>query len=299
MAGKSRIGIVTVTFNSESVIDDFLASLSTQEHADFILYVVDNDSKDKTLEKLHAQWGADERCVVIRNDKNLGIAVGNNMGIRRAQEDGCDYILLLNNDTVFESDLLSGMLKAAESLKAPMLVPKIMFAEPADTIWCAGGKFVPWRGYATAHCGEGEPDRGQYDQARRIGYAPTCCMLIRREVFDTVGLMDERYFVYYDDVDFCYRALKAGVTLWYAPTPRLQHKVSSLTGGSYSPFSVTQLTRGKVIFMRKHFSSISSGLLLGLYQLVFFRRILSPSYGRGAYKLSRAAFRDGMNVKLP
>lgn len=299
MVAENRIGIVTVTFNSEPVIEEFLDSIAIQTHSDYLMYVVDNASKDKSVGLVRERMGNDPRCIVIANERNLGIAVGNNIGIERALADGCSHVLLLNNDTTFGSDLLSGLLAASGKLNAPMLVPKITFADPSDTLWCAGGRFIPLRGYATEHCGEGEKDSGQYDTARTIEYAPTCCMLIRRQVFEEIGLMDERYFVYYDDVDFCFRALRQGVKLWYSPMPTLAHKVSSLTGGSFSTFSVTQLTRGKVIFMRKHFKQPLRSALLALYQVFICRRMFSSAYGGlKSFRISQAAFMDGLRVNL-
>lgn len=299
MDSKNVIGIVTVTYNSEAVIDDFLSSLQVQNYRDFMLYVVDNASSDKCLARVSEKFGNDSRCVVLANDDNLGIAVGNNIGIKRALKDGCSHVLLLNNDTVFDRDLLSGLLAAAEQHQALMVVPKITFADPVDTLWCAGGRFVALRGWATDHFGEGEKDLGQYDVARQIEYAPTCCMLIDRKVFDSIGLMDERFFVYYDDADFCFRAMKQGLALWYSPAVKLAHKVSSLTGGTYSRFSVTQLTRGKVIFMRKHFRQPLLFGLLAMYQVFLLRRIFSSAYGGiRSFHISQSAYMDGLRVPI-
>src|SRR6202043_1857345 len=121
-------------------------------HKDFELYVIDNSSKDQTLDLLSRY--DDPRIHIIANDKNVGVAEGNNQGICRAIADACGFVLLINNDTEFGSDLLATMLDASVAHSAEMLVPKIMYFETPKRIWCAGGYFKPWLGYPTGHSGE-------------------------------------------------------------------------------------------------------------------------------------------------
>lgn len=295
-SNQPYIGIVTVTYNSGDVVDEFIQSIRAQSWTNFRLYVVDNASRDDSLERLRTGFAGDSRYREIANANNCGIARGNNQGTSAALADGCDYVLLLNNDTVFAPDLLAGMVAEMERLGARALVPKMLYHEPSNVIWCAGGTFNPWRGYSVIHYGENEVDRGDYDQPRRIEYAPTCCMLIKKDVFSEIGLMDENYFVYMDDVDFCFRALKAGIELWYSPQTTLYHKVGSLTGGM-SDFSVLNATRGKVYFIRKHAGWAIAGWLL-IYQVLFLTRIFSPTYGWRRFLLLERAFREGCALKL-
>jgi GT2 family glycosyltransferase len=91
-----------------------------------------------------------------------------------------------------------------------------------------------------------------------IGYAPTCCMLLRSDAFESVGLMDERYFVYWDDTDFCWRLREAGLVLVVAPWIVMLHKVSSLTGGLSSDFFIRYHYRNQIYFVRKHFGAVAS-----------------------------------------
>lgn len=288
----SRIGLVTVTFNSASVIDGFTTSVMGQTWQDWKLYVIDNASTDEGLLHVKCSAKADNRIVLIANQKNLGVAAGNNQGIESALADGCDSVLLINNDVEFGPNLISEMVAAMQQLGADMLVPKIRYFEPVDTIWCAGGRFNRRRAFSTIHFGEGEVDKGQFDKSQRIEYAPTCCMMINRSVFARIGVMDENYFVYYDDTDFCFRALSSGIAFWYAPEPVLFHKVSSLTGGM-SDFSVLNATRGKVYFIRKHFPH-RAAWWIALYQVLFFARLFHPSYGLKRYRLLRRALGEAM-----
>jgi len=244
------VGIVTVTYNSGRVIDDFMNSILKQTHADLILYVVDNASSDDTLLRL-AKY-RDNRIVAIPNEINAGVAEGNNIGIRAAVKDGCYSVLLINNDTVFDSDLLSKLVRGLDEHECDMIVPKILFFDKPDTIWYAGGYFNGLRG-SGSHYGLGERDHGQFDLAHIVSYSPTCCMLIRRGVFSQIGLMDSNYFLYFDDTDFCLRAHRAAIKLFYLPSAQLLHKESSLTGGM-SNFTLRYITRNHVYYLLKHYA---------------------------------------------
>jgi GT2 family glycosyltransferase len=260
MPGK--IGVVTVTYNSGEVLPDFLQSLYAQTHSNYVLYAIDNASRDSTLEQLR-QWG-DARLVLIPNEHNVGVAAGNNQGIRAAIQDGCEFVLLLNNDVVFGPDLFKQLMDGLTEHNCQMITPLIYYYEPKDMIWCAGGHFQPWLGYRSLHYGENQQDGGQFDKPRVVTYAPTCCVLIRREIFQSVGLMDERYFVYYDDTDFMLRAYKAKQSLFYLPTAKLWHKVNSLTGTA-SEFTVRYGARNRALFHKKHVPSVAEHFFYWLY----------------------------------
>lgn len=251
MAKEDLIGVVTVTYNSAEVLPDFLHCMAAQTHREYILFAVDNASKDGTARILREC--ANERLRVIYNPDNRGVAEGNNQGIRAALQAGCLSVLLINNDTEFGPALIAQLNEGLSANGVEMTCPKIVYYDEPERIWAAGGKFQPWLGYRSIHLGEGEIDRGQHDRARLVTYVPTCCVLINKEVFKKVGLMDERYFVYVDDVDFMYRAMKAGVKLMYLPEAKLQHKVGGLSGGEDSLFAIQYGTRNRAFFLLKHF----------------------------------------------
>jgi GT2 family glycosyltransferase len=233
---NTRIGIVTVTYNSALLLDDFLRSMDAQDHADWHCWIIDNDSRDGTVSNLQARGLDPSRYTVVDNRKNVGVAAGNNQGILLALEQGCDWVLLINNDTVFPRGLLSHLLATAQSRQWHAIVPKIHFNIPAGAIWYGGGGFDPRKGYTGFHAGIGQPDTGQLDQVQTVDYSPTCCMLIDRTAFEAVGLMDESYFAYFDDTDFCWRLKQQDIALGYAPEQVLIHKVGGSTGGTASPF---------------------------------------------------------------
>lgn len=247
----AKIGVVTVTYNSGVVLEDFMQSMLKQNHDDWILYVIDNDSKDNTLELL-ATYPQD-KIKIVANKINYGVAKGNNQGIEAALADGCDFVLLLNNDTEFDENLFIVLLNDLLTNNADMSSPKMMYYEPKNLIWCAGGGFSTKFLLRNYHRGDREIDVGQYNNIYLCDYVPTCCVLIRKCLFtsDSVGMMDEKYFVYYDDTDWMWRAKTLKAKLIYTPNITLYHKVSSLTGG-ISRFTMNIFFRNRIYFIRKN-----------------------------------------------
>jgi len=291
--GKVKIGVVTVTYNSSDVITGFMESLVGQTHQDYALYVVDNASVDDTLQKL-IPYTHQLSMVIIENQKNIGVAAGNNQGIKQALADSCTHVLLINNDTEFESELFSKLLTGMDAAACDMLVPKMLYHDQPKKIWFAGGHFDNVKTYINIHEGYNEIDSGQYDEPRVIQYAPTCCMLIKPSVFEKVGFMDEKYFVYYDDTDFCIRALQQNQVLYFYPVATLTHKVSSLTGGGESDFALKYYMRNKVYFIRKHIIFPVSYVFLALTECkLLLDRVLGK---RDKYRLKQQAFWEGLRL---
>jgi len=295
MDSSKRIGVVTVTYNSERVLGQFLNSVGMQTHCDSLLYAVDNASHDSTLAQLHT-WGH-SRLRVIPNAVNVGIAEADNQGINAALADGCDYVLFLNNDVEFEPETFAVLVAELEALDCDLLAPKILF-EDRIHIWTAGGTLSSLKGYLAAHRGEGEIDRGQFDTAMRIRFAPGCCILVRRRVFDRIGTMDAKYFVYHEDADFLFRAWRAGLTMCYTPRARIFHKVSALTGGSTSPFTVRYNARGHVYFMLKNLGVIRCLFYLPALQLRMMMKVLFRTISWNEFLIRQRAFFEGIAVWL-
>lgn len=263
-----KFGLVTVLFNSETVLPGFFESLAAQDFKDYWLFILDNSLNDRSYNacmQLIEQYGL-ENVTLIKNANNVGVAKGNNQGTELALQMGCEYVLLLNNDIEFDSrQLFSDLYAMAQKSQEKMVVPKITFFD-SGKIWCAGGDISNWKG-TTTHRGEGMPDGPEYSVAMPVNYAPTCFMLVHRSVFDTIGLMDEKYFVYHDDTDFVWRANHAGFRTYYWPEGLVKHKVSSSTGGAVSTFSTYYCERNRIYFIRKNFSGMQKALALSYYLL--------------------------------
>ncbi|RQR49231.1 glycosyltransferase family 2 protein [Burkholderia sp. Bp9126] len=252
---KPLVGVVTVLYQSDDVLQDFFESLKVQVNVEMKLYVIDNSPKDSgsaAAQKMAREAGIP--ADVIFNNQNAGVARGNNQGIDMALADGCEYVLLANNDVEFrDPNTIANLIKPIEAGTARLATfPKILY-HGTNRIWCAGGTISRMRA-TTSHIGDGDEDVGQFDDPGFSEYAPTCFMALHKNVFDRVGLMDENYFVYYDDTDFVWRMNRAGIHLWYVPSSLVCHKVSFSTGGNESPFSLFYCTRNRLYFSRKNLS---------------------------------------------
>jgi GT2 family glycosyltransferase len=276
------IGIVTVLYNSEDVLDDFFASLARQDQRDFKLYVIDNSATTAGIDK--ARRLADLHRIeseTVFNAANVGVAKGNNQGIRMALRDGCKYVLLANNDTDFAADTLSILLAQMNGGELAA-TPKILYHGPGELVWYAGGRIDAWT-MRVPHIGMRSADRGQFDAACYTPYAPTCFMMLSAIVFDRIGLMDETYFVYYDDTDFVWRMTRAGLRIRYVPAAVVLHKVSTSTGGERSPFSLYYTNRNRIYFIRKNLRGVQKAFAMGymlLTRLVNAARLPKPLASR-------------------
>jgi|KBSMisStaDraftv2_1062788.scaffolds.fasta_scaffold05993_7 GT2 family glycosyltransferase len=287
------VGIVTVTYNSRHVIDEFMASVLSQTYTAFVLYVVDNASNDGTLAQVRSY--RDQRIKVLANSINNGAAEGNNQGISIALGDGCDPILLINNDTVFGPDLLKRLLEGIEQHSCDMVASKILFHGDDNIIWSAGGGFDKNRGYASYLYGHAEFDAGQFDECRLVDNAPTTCLLVKKNVFERIGLLDPHYFAYVEDTDFCYRAKLAGLKLLYLPSARLWHKAHSLSGGLFSHFMMRYTTRNRVYFMLKHLG-FRALYLLPAYQAYLLQQFVLRRVGLSMLWVREKGFFEGVKV---
>jgi len=294
MNAEKKIGVVTITYNSGRVIRDFMHSLLAQTHRNFILYAVDNASSDDTVRQIAAY--ADSRVRLIVNDDNRGFAGANNQGIGEALADGCELVLMMNNDTEFEPELLDKLAAGLAEYQCDMITPKILFHHDQRLIWSAGGGLHPRRGFSGFHHGYAERDRGQYDTPRLVDHAPGCCVLIRKEVFDRIGMMDNHYFTYVEDTDFSYRAMRAGLKLVYLPSATLLHKAHSLTGGLFSDFMMRYTTRNRIYFMLKHFGPWRGLYYVPAYQAHLLLQLLFRKVKPSMFWLREKAFFEGLRL---
>lgn len=246
----SKIGLVTVLFNSEEVLEDFFLSIASQTYKNYILYIIDNSPS--TVSEINVtnyikQYSLENNTVYLPSERNIGVAAGNNIGIKAALEDNCDYVLLTNNDILIsDTDLLEKLVNDANNANKNLLVPKIYYFGTQE-FWYSSGRFLKFWA-ASIHDFLGEKDNGQHDTILECDYAPTCFILIRSSVFKTAGIMDEKYFVYFDDTDFIYRCKLKGIKVNLYTESSIQHKEGKSTGGATSDFSYYFLYRNRILF---------------------------------------------------
>lgn len=249
-----RVSIIMLTWKSYQVTRDCLASLRGVQYPSFEIFLVDNGSDDGSPEKLAEEF---PEIILTKNKENLGFPGGNNVGIRVAMARGTDYLLLLNNDTIVAPDFLSELVRVAESDPAIGVVnPKIYFFEPSDRLWCAGGRYMGRWASATMR-GVHRRDTGKYNRAEEISFATGCALLVKTEVVRRVGLLDEIYFLGYEDLDWCLRIAAAGFKAYYAPKAVIWHKDSYDTKKHHGkPVKDYYSTRNRILFARKHLRAV-------------------------------------------
>jgi len=247
-AGK--VAVVVLAWNGKPLTLECLDSLAALRYENASVILVDNASADGTADAVRKAHG--DRVAVIENEENLGFARGNNVGIRRALDEGADFVLLLNNDTVVDPALLDRLVEViAGSDEIGIVGPKIYYASPPDRIWFAGGEVLLSRGLSR-HIGIRERDTGRYDSIRDVDYVTGCALLARREVFEKIGYLDPVFTAYYEDTDFCMRARRAGFRVVYAPAGKVWHKISASTGGELGRAKISRKLRSSAIFFRRY-----------------------------------------------
>ncbi|KUO43052.1 MAG: hypothetical protein APU95_00750 [Hadesarchaea archaeon YNP_N21] len=220
---NNLVGIVILTYKNYSDTKECLESILKSDYYPIQVWVVDNGSEDETIQLLVAEF---PKIHTIQTGKNLGVAGGFNAGIIKALDNGADYILILNNDTVVEPDTIK--ILVSESQNHPdygILMPKILYYDSPNCIWSIGARhrfFPP----AIVMIGLNQKDGPEYSKPRFLDYAPTCALLIPKQVFEKVGLLDESYFLFYDDWDYSLRVRASGFKIAYIPQARVYHKVS-------------------------------------------------------------------------
>ncbi len=245
----AKAGIIVLNWNGLADTRACVRSLLELRGTPATLYVVDNGSEDGSAEALHREFA--DQIVLIANPRNLLYAGGNNVGILRALDDGCDELLLLNNDTVVDPHMLEELRAARAAHGDAVYCPKILYFDRPDRYWYAGGKINLNRA-RWSHRGIREPDRGQYGVIEETGWATGCALFSTDKVIEKVGLLDDSFRLYQEDVDWCLRAKSAGYKIWYVPKAVVRHKVSASLGGNLSRAKLTRKWRSLRQLMRKH-----------------------------------------------
>ena len=214
----------------------------------FRIIIVDNGSGDDSEAQLRRHCPDAE---VIQTGTNLGFAGGNNVRIRHALSCGAEFVWLLNNDAIAAPDALDALVSALlDDRDAGCAGSKIYYLDQPDRIWSAGSIWEKGR-LRLRQRGAGQEDRGQFDLPQRISAVSGCSMLMRAETLGRVGFLDEKYFLYWEDIDWCARAAAANNTALYVPASRVWHKVST----SVTPRSQMQYyyyTRNGLLFCSRH-----------------------------------------------
>jgi GT2 family glycosyltransferase len=232
-------------------IDDTLECLRSLARVDYPaceIVVVDNGSRTSPRQTILEEFPA---VTYLETGRNLGYAGGNNVGMRHALRRGHDYVLVLNNDTVVEPDVLRRAVAVAETDPAiGVLSVQIMSWNDHALTWIAYGEVTYHQGLVRLI---GYLSRKRYDEQKDVQWVPGTAMLFRRRALETVGLFDEEFFAYHEDVDWCTAARRHGFRVVYAPVARIYHKGQRSSGGK-GHVTLRQYLAGRnmVLYVRKH-----------------------------------------------
>ena len=290
---KIEVSIITINYNGLDDTCALIESIPFNENVEVI--VVDNASKNHEAEQLSQRY---PQIKIIKSERNLGFAGGNNLGIQTAQG---RYMFLINNDTVFKDFNIQALIDRLESSSNIGIVcPKIRFAWGNNPIQFAGYSRLSRISVRNHAIGFNEDDYGQYNTAHQTPYAHGAAMLIKREAMDKVGLMPECYFLYYEELDWSMMFTKAGYQIWYEPKCSIYHKESQTTGQN-SPIRIYYLSRNRLLLVRRNPNEFNKRLAyIYLIGIVALRDILKYTFS-AQFDLLRATFRalkDFINTKL-
>ena len=278
-----KLGIVTVTYNAEFHIKDFIKCINKQIKINYNIYCIDNNSKDNTTSII--KEFKNDRWILINNNFNYGVAKGNNQGIRKSIEDGCEFTLLLNNDTTFPEDFFYRLINFSLINSKKVIVPEIFYFDYPKLLWFNGGYFSPLRGFTGVHY-DRKLSKADSQNRESCEYAPTCAMLIQNSVFNKVGLMDEYYFAYWDDTDFCMRLKKNGLKIYIDHDNYLFHKIGLSSGGPRSKFTVYITSRNRLYFISKFYGKWIMVLWLPIFLSLYIYQFLITSYSPSKFMIA-------------
>lgn len=234
-----KVFIIVLNYNGGDLLKECLRSIYQSDYPDYEAVIVDNDSSDGSFELAKNYFS---KAHFIKNEKNIGFAGGNNVAIRFALEKFADYILLLNNDATVEKNAISEMVNFAQKDKKVGILGPIVYNQSGN-IWFSGGK-IKWLTMKSIHI-----SKNIGNEAYETEFISGCAMFVGKEVFQKIGLLDDKYFLYYEDDDFCVRARKKGFRCVVVPRASVTHFEKS----EKNPESKTYwLVLSGLIFFEKH-----------------------------------------------
>ena len=249
---KIDVSIITINYNGLKDTCELIETIPSNDSLEVI--VVDNASQYREADIISQKF---PHVKVIKSDKNLGFAGGNNLGIKAAQG---RYLFLVNNDTIFKDFNIQALINRVESSdKIGVVCPKIRFAWEPQPIQFTGYTELSKITIRNRAIGFGEKEHGQYNTAHPTPYAHGAAMLIKKEAIEKVGLMPECYFLYYEELDWSMMFTRAGYQIWYEPKCTIYHKESQATGQN-SPLRTYYITRNRLLLVRRNWKGLTKYL---------------------------------------
>jgi hypothetical protein len=258
------VNLFVLNWNGRDLTLDCLSSLEKIIYPNVKVYIIDNGSSDNSVTAIRNQFPDYE---IIGLPENYGFARGNNAGFELVKQKA-DYTIFLNNDTIVDPNFVEPLINAMESNSTvKQSTPKIFYADNLDYIWFGGGKVSLWAGWIR-HLGIRQKDSMQFSFNRNVDYATGCCVCMRTVDFESIGMFDESFLMYGEDVDLSLRFRKQGGQILFVPESKIWHKVSSSIGTQFSIRKWKRKNIGKMKLVTRHVHPAQLPIVMPLAILV-------------------------------
>ena len=267
MNPDKKIAVIIINWKKYDLTLNCIDSVLKSSYKNFKIILIDNEAQNSFPYEINKC----EKIQIIKNQNNEGFSKANNQGIKYSIKNGFDYVLLLNNDTLIKNDLIDSLIQQSSTLNQKIIQPLILNYD-GTKIWNAGGKINNFFGtFETLK--KGKSFKNFKSDKNLTEWFTGCCVLIKSEIFNHVGYFDERFFAYYEDVDYSIRLKKMGYSIALMTNSYLQHYESASSKsmnkieGNLSPYVHYLNIRNHILLLKKHSKSFN---LIGvlLYQLV-------------------------------
>jgi hypothetical protein len=234
-------------FNGVDLTLNCLTSLRRSDYANTEIIVVDNASTDSTVAEVRAAF---PEAHLIEAGDNLGYAAGNNLGLQAALARGAQLFFLVNNDTTLDRDCVSRLVQTLEQRPGVGAIGPMVYTWDEGHLISSAGGMIDWVHADASNAGAGEADHGQYP-ARPVDYINGCGLMVTRAAIEAAGLLDPRYFMYWEEIDWCRRIARAGFQLWFEPSARMRHK-APIHHQDLGPTTLYYVARNRLLFFARH-----------------------------------------------
>lgn len=252
-----NIFILILNWNGKDNTIECLESVTKIDYPNYHIVIMDNGSVDDSVLAIRKEF---PQVTVIENKANLGFAAGNNVGIDYAISKEADYILLLNNDTIVDTQMLWELIHATKQYpEGGIFGAKIYYYKEREKIWFAGAEWLPKRA-VFQHIGIGTiDDNTNQEVIKETAYICGCALLIKSEVVKKIGTLEPEYFLMWEETDWCYRAKRAGYKCFVVPNAKVWHKISSsFAGGDKAPHYQYFWWRNRMLWIERNLSSLEA-----------------------------------------
>lgn len=297
MSKKHHILLSIINWNNNRATAECLKSIAqTPKPNQPDILLIDNHSERELFSLPNSVLSELRFVKIVKNNQNLGFAGGHNFSLKYAQAHKYEFVFLLNNDTeLLDADTFQDLANTLEKNPSAAAVAPTILSDRQGTIWYAGGK-INYLTSSTKHYGFGEKNLRSKNKPKPVSFLSGCCLGLRVSHLNKIGLLDDRYFMYWEDADWSARASKAGFTLLHSPRISILHNVSSSLGIA-SPSYIYYIVRNNILFIKRNIRFLARPISYLRVGAVTCRFLLKTKFRLNAIKSLWYGWRDGLMGK--